>query len=200
MIYSLSGTLIYTDQTTAVVECAGVGYKCTVTYNTLRELPKIGEQVRLLTHMTVREDSVDLYGFFTSDELDWFKRLTTVNGVGPKAGIAILSELSPQKLILAIASSDTKAITRANGVGAKIAQRIILELKDKVTKSMSAAEGGSAASLFDESKVNDSTLSEAIAALVALGYSQSEAAQTVSGQDLSKPVDEIIKNALKKLF
>lgn len=200
MIYSLSGTLIYTDQTTAVVECAGVGYKCTVTYNTLRELPKIGEQVRLLTHMTVREDSVDLYGFFTADELDWFKRLTTVNGVGPKAGIAILSELSPQKLILAIASSDTKAITRANGVGAKIAQRIILELKDKVTKSMSAAEGGSAASLFDESKVNDSTLSEAIAALVALGYSQSEAAQAVSGQDLSKPVDEIIKNALKKLF
>ena len=200
MIYSVSGTLIYTDQTTAVVECAGVGYKCTVTYNTLRELPKIGEQVRLLTHMTVREDSVDLYGFFTSDELDWFKRLTTVNGVGPKAGIAILSELSPQKLILAIASSDTKAITRANGVGAKIAQRIILELKDKVTKSMSAAEGGSAASLFDESKVNDSTLSEAIAALVALGYSQSEAAQAVSGQDLSKPVDEIIKNALKKLF
>ena len=200
MIYSLSGTLIYTDQTTAVVECAGVGYKCTVTYNTLRELPKIGEQVRLLTHMTVREDSVDLYGFFTSDELDWFKRLTTVNGVGPKAGIAILSELSPQKLILAIASSDTKAITRANGVGAKIAQRIILELKDKVTKSMSAAEGGTVASLFDESKVNDSTLSEAIAALVALGYSQSEAAAAVSGQDLSKPVDEIIKNALKKLF
>ncbi|MEE1018388.1 MAG: Holliday junction branch migration protein RuvA [Acutalibacteraceae bacterium] len=200
MIYSLSGTLIYTDQTTAVVECAGVGYKCTVTYNTLRELPKTGEQVRLLTHMTVREDSVDLYGFFTSDELDWFKRLTTVNGVGPKAGIAILSELSPQKLILAIASSDTKAITRANGVGAKIAQRIILELKDKVTKSMSAAEGGTVASLFDESKVNDSTLSEAIAALVALGYSQSEAAAAVSGQDLSKPVDEIIKNALKKLF
>lgn len=200
MIYSLSGTLIYTDQTTAVVECAGVGYKCTVTYNTLRELPKIGEQVRLLTHMTVREDSVDLYGFFTSDELDWFKRLTTVNGVGPKAGIAILSELSPQKLILAIASSDTKAITRANGVGAKIAQRIILELKDKVTKSMSAAEGGTVASLFDESKVNDSTLSEAIAALVALGYSQSEAAAAVSGQDLTKPVDEIIKNALKKLF
>ena len=200
MIYSLSGTLIYTDQTTAVVECAGVGYKCTVTYNTLRELPKTGEQVRLLTHMTVREDSVDLYGFFTSDELDWFKRLTTVNGVGPKAGIAILSELSPQKLILAIASGDTKAITRANGVGAKIAQRIILELKDKVTKSMSAAEGGAAASLFDESKVNDSTLSEAIAALVALGYSQSEAAAAVSGQDLTKPVDEIIKNALKKLF
>ena len=200
MIYSLSGTLTYTDQTTAVVECAGVGYKCTVTYNTLRELPKIGEQVRLLTHMTVREDAVDLYGFCTADELEWFKRLTTVNGIGAKIAIAILSELSPQKLILAIASGDAKAITRANGVGAKYAQRIILELKDKVTKSMSAAEGGSAASLFDESKINDSALSESIAALVALGYSQSEAAAAVSGQDLTKPVDEIIKNALKKLF
>lgn len=200
MIYSLNGILIFTDQSTAVVECAGVGYKCTVTYNTLRELPKIGEQVRLLTHMNVREDAVDLFGFFTSDELDWFKRLISVNGVGPKAAVAILSELSPQKLTLAIASGDSKSITRANGVGPKMAQRIILELKDKVTKSMGSEAGSAAAGLFDESQINDSALSEAIAALVALGYSQSEAASAVSGQDLSKPVDEIIKNSLKKLF
>lgn len=199
MIYSLNGKLIYTDQTGAVVECGGVGYKCTVTYNTLRELPKLNEQVMLYTHMIVREDAISLFGTVSPDELEWFKRLLNINGVGTPKALAILSELSPSKLALAIASGDTKAISRAKGVGAKLAQRIVLELKDKVVKSM-GEQGSSGGAMFAADDVNDSVLNEAIAALTALGYSQSEAAGAVSGQDFSQSVDTIIKNALKKLF
>lgn len=200
MIYSLRGKLIYSDQSTAVVECAGVGYKCTVSYNTLKKLPEIGDEIMLYTHMAVREDACDLYGFASGDELDWFKRLISVNGVGPKAAIAILSELSCEKLTLAIASGDTKTITRANGVGPKMAQRIVLELKDKVVKSMGSTESGSVNIFAEDTQNGGGVLSEAIAALIALGYSQSEAASAVSGQDLTQSVDTIIKNALKKLF
>ena len=200
MIYSLNGKLIYTDQTTAVVECGGVGYKCTVTYNTLRELPKLNEQVMLYTHMIVREDSVSLFGTLFADELEWFKRLLNINGVGTPKALAILSELSPSKLALAIASGDIKAISRAKGVGAKLAQRVVLELKDKVVKSMGEQGAASNGAMFSADEVNESSLNEAIAALTALGYSQSEAAAAVSGQDLSQSVDVIIKNALKKLF
>lgn len=200
MIYSLNGKLIYTDQTTAVVECGGVGYKCTVTYNTLRELPKINEQVMLYTHMIVREDAVSLFGTLSTDELEWFRRLLNINGVGTPKALAILSELSPSKLALAIASGDTKAISRAKGVGAKLAQRIVLELKDKVVKSMGEQGASSGGAMFAADDVNESVLNEAIAALTSLGYSQSEAAAAVSGQDLSQSVDVIIKNALKKLF
>ena len=199
MIYSLRGKLIYTDNIAVVVECAGVGYKCTVSYNTLRELPELNSEVFLFTHLNVREDAVDLFGFATSDELDWFKRLTSVNGVGPKAAISILSELSSEKLTLAIAAGDTKSLTRASGVGPKMAQRIVLELKDKVVKSMGESNDGQV-NVFSASNVNDSALTESIAALVALGYSQSEAASAVAGQDLTQPVDEIIKKELKRLF
>lgn len=200
MIYSLRGTLIFTDTSSAVIECGGVGYKCTVTYNTLRDLPPKNEEVMLFTYMNVREDAVDLFGFLSTDELDWFKRLISVNGVGPKAAVAILSELSPQKLTLAVASGDTKTITRASGVGPKMAQRIVLELKDKVAKTISSDGSAGSVGVFEASDAGDSALSEAIAALIALGYSQSEAAAAVAGQDLSQPVDTIIKNALKKLF
>lgn len=200
MIYSLRGKLIYSDRLTAVVECAGVGYKCTVSYTTLKKLPEIGDEIMLYTYMAVREDACDLYGFASADELDWFKRLISVNGVGPKAAIAILSELSCEKLTLAIASGDTKTITRANGVGPKMAQRIVLELKDKVVKTMGSTESGSVNIFAEDTQNGGGVLSEAIAALIALGYSQSEAASAVSGQDLTQSVDTIIKNALKKLF
>lgn len=132
MIASLRGKLIYTDNTSAVVECGGVGLRCTVTKNTLYRLPPKGSEVFLYTHLAVREDSLDLYGFESEAELNAFKLITSVNGVGAKLGIAILSEFEADRLTVYIASGDAKALTAASGVGIKLAQRIVLELKDKV--------------------------------------------------------------------
>ena len=147
--------------------------------------------------MSVREDAMDLFGFSTTAELDAFKLLITVSGVGPKAGIAILSELSPDKLAIAIASSDVKSITRANGVGKKTAERVVLELKDKM-----AGVGGeniSSAVQSAMSAVEESAASEAVAALVALGFSQSDAAVAVGQMDKSLSADEMIRLGLKQL-
>lgn len=196
MIYSLNGTLTYTDPNTAVVECAGVGYGCRVTYNTLRKLPETGNPVFLYTYMNVREDAVDLFGFVEKEELEMFKLLISVNGVGPKAAIAILSELSPDAVVVAISTGDAKTITRANGVGPKMAQRIVLELKDKVGASVSDDLDDAVsvvASAGDDKK-------EAISALVSLGYSSSEAQKAVAKCKDSVGVEQIIKEALKYLF
>lgn len=196
MIYSLKGELIFADFNTAVIECAGVGYKCTISLNTQKDLPKINNPIMLYTYMNVRDDAVDLFGFSQSEELEAFKLLTSVNGVGPKVGVAILSEFSHDKLVLAIATGDSKMLTKAVGVGPKLAQRIILELKDKVTSSM---VGTDSIDFVDSTKINGS-IAEAIAALVSLGYSQSEAASAVAKSDENMSVEEIIKTALKKLF
>ena len=196
MIYSLNGILTYTDPNTAVVECAGVGYGCRVTYNTLRKLPEVGGNVFLYTYMNVREDAVDLFGFVEKEELEMFKLLITVNGVGPKAAISILSELSSNALVVAISTGDAKTITRANGVGPKMAQRIVLELKDKVGVSVSQELGEDAvvaSSSSDDKK-------EAISALVSLGYSNSEAQKAVAKCNDCTGVEQIIKEALKYLF
>lgn len=198
MIYSLNGTLTYTDPTTAVIECAGVGYGCRVTYNTLRQLPDTGKQVFLFTYMNVREDAVDLFGFYTKEELECFKLLTTVNGVGPKAAISILSELTPNAVCAAISTGDTKTITRAQGVGPKVAQRIVLELKDKV--GMAVSDEGIENSDISSANSAQGGKSEAISALMALGYSQSEAKSAVSKCDTSRDTEQIIKDALKYLF
>ena len=198
MIYSLNGTLTYTDPTTAVVECAGVGYGCRVTYNTLRQLPDTGKQVFLFTYMNVREDAVDLFGFYTKEELECFKLLTTVNGVGPKAAISILSELTPNAVCAAISTGDTKTITRAQGVGPKVAQRNVLELKDKV--GMAVSDEGIENSDISSANSAQGGKSEAISALMALGYSQSEAKSAVSKCDTSRDTEQIIKDALKYLF
>ena len=198
MIYSLKGTLIYVDPTTAVVECAGVGYGCRVTYNTLRQLPEQQQEVFLYTYMNVREDAVDLFGFATKEELEVFKLLITVNGVGPKAGISILSELTPDAFCRAVSLGDAKTLTRAQGVGPKVAQRIVLELKDKVGISVSdeGLDNGDVIS----SAVNANNKSEAISALQAIGYSHSEASKAVEKCDLTKDTEQIIKDALKYLF
>lgn len=196
MIYSLNGTLTYTDPNTAVVECAGVGYGCRVTYNTLRKLPETGNPVFLYTYMNVREDAVDLFGFVEKEELEMFKLLISVNGVGPKAAIAILSELSPNAVVVAISTGDAKTITRANGVGPKMAQRIVLELKDKVGASVSddLDDAVSVVAFAGDDK------KEAISALVSLGYSSSEAQKAVAKCKDSVGVEQIIKEALKYLF
>ena len=197
MIYSLNGTLIYSDHQFAVIECGGVGYKFLASTKTLSSLPQKGKQAFVYTYMNVKEDAVDLFGFADTNELELFKLITSVNGVGPKIGIAILSDFTVDQLSLAIASGDAKTLTKASGVGLKIAQRIVLELKDKLASGITVqSENGSvtAADIADGSSPKD-----AIAALVQFGYSHFEAAATVSKCDLSKSTEDIIKQALRLL-
>ncbi len=199
MIYSVTGKLLVVEPGYAVVEAGGVGYKCTTTTNTLASLPPRGSQVTLLTHLYLREDVLELYGFATEEELRCFRMLITVSGVGPKVAVSILSGTTPQRLLLSIAAGDVKAL-KVPGVGPKIAQRIILELKDKVG-SDDAAKGLTGA-VFNLTENGDGELSaqgEAVGALVTLGYSQTDAAAVVARLDRSLPADELIKAALKKL-
>ncbi|MGN0521628.1 MAG: Holliday junction branch migration protein RuvA [Eubacterium sp.] len=197
MIYNLNGILTYTDVNYIVVECSGVGFKCFTTLNTIKELGKTGERVNVFTHLAVREDAMDLYAFATLEELDAFKLLITVSGIGPKAAVAILSELTPDRLALCIASGDAKSITRAQGVGKKTAERVVLELKDKMN---SIAVGDISQAVSSVSSVTEnSDAAEAVAALVALGFSQSDASVAVGAMDKSLSVDEMIRLGLKQL-
>ena len=198
MFYSITGNVVYYDSQSVAIDCNGVAFKCYATVNTLKNVARTGERITLYTHLNVKEDALDLFGFYTQQEMDCFKMLMDVNGVGPKVALAILSELTPEKLALSIASSDTKAITRANGVGPKVAQRIILELKDKLAKGLDL---GNAAPEIEaaSSAAFGSNSSEAVAALTMLGYSQSEASVAVGKLDPSLSVEELIKQALKQL-
>lgn len=197
MIYNVKGTLTYTDVNFAVVECGGVGFKCYVSMTTLKSLTSIGTQVNLYTYLSVKEDAMDLFGFYNRDELEAFKLLITVNGIGPKAAMAILSVLSPDKLSIAVSSGDVKSIQSAQGVGKKTAERVILELKDK----MAGIGGESAAQAVGNiSSISSSeNASEAVEVLVSLGFNQSDAAQVVGAMDKSLSVDEMIRKGLKQL-
>ena len=196
MIASLRGKLIYTDNTSAVVECGGVGFKCFVTKNTLYNLPQKNDDVFLHTYMVVREDAMDLYGFIDREELECFKLITSVSGVGSKIGLALLSEFTANQITLYIASNDPKALTAATGVGIKLAQRIVLELKDKI----GSLDNGEAIEIkaVGNATVNSNS-KEAVAALVSLGYTQSEASLAVGRLDQSLSTEELIKQALKSL-
>ena len=197
MIATLNGKLIIKELNYVVVECGGVGLKCFVTQNTHATIGNIGDKVFLYTYLAVREDALDLYGFADSSELEVFKLITSVSGVGSKIGLAILSEFTPDNIMLYIASGDAKSLTTASGVGIKLAQRIVLELKDKVG-SISVGDMS-----FDVKKVGNATQNisskEAIEALVSLGYSQSEASLAVGRLDPSLDTNELIKQALKSL-
>lgn len=198
MFYSLTGNIIYSDLNSVAVECSGVGFKCFTTMNTLRKIGGKGSKVTLYTYLNVREDALDLFGFADTYELDFFKLLISVSGVGPKAALAILSELNPDKLALCIASGDSKTITKAQGVGPKLAQRVVLELKDKVKGiAHEDAEGYDLAAA--EAAASSAAGSEAVSALMVLGYTQSEAAAAVGKLDQSLTVEEMIKQALKSL-
>ncbi len=199
MIYSLNGKLTYTYTNFFVVECCGVGYKCSASLNTLGSLPSVGENVFVYTYMAVREDAVELYGFATAEELNCFKLLTTVSGVGNKICMAILSEFTPEQIYLHIASGDAKAITKAQGIGIKIAQRVVLELKDKISKASLSDNSEMLKAVGNVSNNLGTSQGEAIAALTALGYSQSEATLAVSRIDQNLSAEEIIKQALKLL-
>ena len=198
MFYSLKGILIHTEPSVAVIECGGVGFKCLTTMNTQRNLPKLGAQATLYTHMNVREDAIDLFGFSSQAELSCFKMLTAVTGVGPKVGLAILSELSPEQVAMAVASGDSKMLTRAAGVGNKLAQRIILELKDKI-KKMGAVPEGMPAAMVGGVMSAAGNVSEAVNALTVLGYTPSDVAPVVAKLDSSLPVEELIRLTLKAM-
>ena len=201
MIYHLNGTLELCEEGSCVIDCGGVGYKLSISDNTYASiLPHINEKMKLLTYLQVREDCVELYGFKTNDELIAFKLLITVSGVGPKAAMSILSLLTPDKLSLAICSEDTKTISKASGIGAKTAARVVLELKDKISKQVFASSDAVAASQVASSFSKSSSLSEALDALVVLGYSRSEAQRALSGIDPSLDVTKIIPLALAKLM
>ena len=197
MFYSLTGTVIAQDMSSVAVSCGGVGFLCLTTANTLRDVQQ-GKEITLYTHLNVREDALDLFGFSSQYELEWFRHLIGVTGVGPKAALAILSQLPPEKLALCISAGDVKAITKAPGIGPKIAQRVILELKDKAKTTMTGAESGpvyeSVAAVQDLPNTG-----EAIAALTMLGYSQSDASVAVSKLDPALSVQDLIRGALKLL-
>lgn len=194
MIASLRGKLIYYDTNAVVVECGGVGMRCITSLKTIASLPKLGSEVFLYTYLSVREDALDLFGFATESELAVFKLITSVNGVGPKIGVALLSEFTPEQISLFIASGDSKSLSKANGVGGKLANRIILELKDKVDPSSSSEIVASAASANEHSNSRD-----AIEALISLGFTRSEASLAVGRFDPEQSTEILIKEALKAL-
>ena len=199
MFYYLNGVVAHTGPYLAVIDCGGVGYACKTTNYTLASL-KRGEKAKLYTYLHVREEIFELYGFSTENELNCFQMLIGVSGVGPKAALAILSSATPERLATAIITGDEKALTGAPGIGKKIAQRVILELKDKLAKGqigMPAGEsyGGSGVTVIPENKA-----SEASAALAVLGYGPAEINEALKGIPMDElPLEAIIKQALKKM-
>ncbi|MEF9975711.1 MAG: Holliday junction branch migration protein RuvA [Oscillospiraceae bacterium] len=193
MIYSLSGKLLLKTADEAVIECGGVGYQVFIPSSAQSALPPLGQQCTLYTYMNVTENLIALFGFADIETKKTFGMLITVSGVGPKAGLSILSALSPERIILAIQSGDYKAFTVASGVGPKLAQRIILELKDKVGKGFASAS----ASMSAESFAITGSIQQAMAALNSLGYSTSEAATALAKLDAELPVQELIRLALQ---
>ena len=194
MIYCLSGKILKKNPDSAVISCGGVGYWVQIPSSASGTLPPVGGEATLYTVLSVSENDISLYGFASEEQQACFKMLTGVSGVGPKAGLAILSVLTPDRIALAISSGDHKAFTAANGVGPKLAQRITLELKDKVGKGLAgSAELGQVSAAAQSA----GGVAQAIGALVSLGYSQSEAAQAVARLDASLPVEELIRLALR---
>lgn len=199
MFYSITGNVVYIDTSCVAIECGGVAFKCSASLQTLKRIGNKGEKVTLFTHLNVREDALDLFGFYTEREMDCFKLLISVSGVGPKAALSILSELTPEKLALAVASGDAKAIKNAQGIGPKLAQRIVLELKGKLANGLELS-GDEFADARSAGAVSASAnASEAVDALSMLGYSQSEAAAAVGKLDGTLSIEELIKQALKQL-
>ena len=196
MIASLRGKLLYSDNQFMIVECSGVGFKCAASLKTLASLPETGKEVFVHTFLSVREDALDMYSFSTNEEMECFMLVTSVNGLGAKMAIALLSEFTADQISFFILSGDSKSLTRANGIGPKLAQRMVLELKDKLSKGSVTLSDDNV--LIQQTGKNPNS-SEAIAALVALGFSQSEATAAVSKLDQTLSVDELIKGGLKNL-
>lgn len=197
MFYYVNGTVAEIEAGLAVIDCSGVGYACATTNYTLSQLKK-GERAKLYTYLNVREDAMEMFGFASQSELRSFKMLIGVSGVGPKAALSILSSTTPQQLSMAVVMGDEKALTAAPGIGKKIAQRIILELKDKLIKEQGGFEAGSGAAAAMPAQNNKA--GEATAALAVLGYGSQEIAAALKGIDMDAlPLEEIIRQLLKKM-
>ncbi len=197
MFYYLKGTVGHLAPNLAVIDCGGVGYACRTTSYTLSTL-QTGESAKLYTYLNVREDAMELYGFASENERNCFQMLIGVSGVGPKAALSILSATTPEGLATSIITGNEKALMVAQGIGKKIAQRIILELKDKLSKGQLPAEesyGGTGVTVIPQDKT-----SEASAALAVLGYNPAEIAAALKGLDLEKlTLEEIVRQALRKM-
>lgn len=205
MIYCLSGELLFLNATnmTAVIDCGGVGYKVYASGNAVTALAAKGEgaKVRVFTYMAVREDAMELFGFATEEELDIFKLLISVSGVGPKAAISILSVMSAQELINSIVAEDAKSISRAPGVGAKTAARVVLELRDKIEKNFFVCAPASPVKATGAKGARTTGhLNDAKDALLVLGYSRSEVSNALTGIDPTMDTEDIIRTALAKLM
>lgn len=201
MISFVKGTLSAVFDGKVEVDTGMMGFGIFVPVTVMDVLPPIGEEVKLYTYLNVKEDEMSLYGFASRDELSMFKLLITVNGIGPKAGLAILSTMTTSDLRFAIISEDAKSISKAPGVGAKTAQRICIELKDKVSLEDGLEHLNDSPQVAVSSKEDNQEKSDAVMALTALGYSSSEALKAVSKIDVTgKTSDQILKEALKYLF
>ncbi|MGO5113519.1 Holliday junction branch migration protein RuvA [Candidatus Avoscillospira sp. LCP25S3_F1] len=199
LFYYLRGTVTALEAGLAVVDCGGVGYACYTTSYTQSQL-KVGQEQKLFTHCAIREDAVDIFGFATKEERTCFERLIGVSGVGPKAALAILSTTTPDRFTLAVVTGDEKALTAAPGVGKKLAQRIILELKDKIAGEQAHfdASAGPAAAVLPAG--GGGKLAEATAALTVLGYSQSEIGLALRGVDVEAlSVEDIVRTCLRAM-
>lgn len=208
MFYYLSGKLTLLKNDLAVIDVGGVGYKLTISGTTYEAMPanrsvKEPPTIKLFTYLAVREDGLELFGFATETELATFKLLITVSGVGPKAAMAILSHLTPEKFALAVCTDDKKAISKANGIGPKTAARVILELKDKLMKEAGGSDFASAAPIAGVAPAAKSSgkLAEATDALMVLGYSRAEAMAAMKDMDIANmELEEIIRLSLKRLM
>ncbi len=200
MYYYVSGQVAHVEPYLAVIDCGGVGYACRTTSYTLSQIKK-GDRAKLFTYLSVREDAMDLYGFCSQEELKLFQQLISVSGVGPKAALAILSSTTPTNLAMSIITGDEKSLTAAQGVGKKIAQRVILELKDKLAKGQTISGSGESISGPAVTVIPQNKLSEASAALAVLGYSQAEINLALKGIDTDAlPLEQIIRMALKNMM
>ena len=200
MFYYLSGELTYRDTNTCVIDCGGVGYKLTVSLITSGSLmSKLNTKVKLYTHLAVREDGIELFGFGSNEERECFNHLTSVSGVGPKVAMSILSNMTPDRLALAICTEDAKAIAKTPSIGPKSAARIILELKDKISKDLMGASSAENLDTLPLKSVIRGNISEASEALMVLGYDKTTILSVLKDADPAMDVGEIIKIALKKL-
>lgn len=196
LFYYLNGTIAAMEGNLAVVDCGGVGYACYTTGYTQSQL-RVGQPQKLYTYCSIREDAFDIFGFATKEERSCFERLLSVSGVGPKAALAILSSTTPDRFTLAVVTGDEKALTAAPGIGKKLAQRIILELKDKIAGEQVRLD---ASGPVPGVAVDGGKLAEATAALTVLGYSQAEIGAALRGVDTEKlSVEEIVRQCLRAM-
>jgi len=198
MISFIRGELASVNLDKVVVDVNGVGYGIFMSEYSISQLPKLGSEIKVHTYLNVREDAMLLFGFLKEEDLEIFKLLILVNGIGPKAGLNILSTLTPDELRFAVISGDVKAISKAPGIGKKTAEKLILELKDKLDLNDILATGNS---LEPSIEVGNGNYNEAILALVSLGYGQSESLKVIKGIDTEdKTTEEILKEALRKMI